>query len=532
MSQKKTDGLKSICAGGAVIAGTAAMAYGMGKVGKKVSLKAGVGKRNITSNQATGMMDDVAMKAALGVSDAKHKGVRVNDPLMAKALVMEDGGTKFVMIAMDVIAIGGIGELSDSESAAIIKGSAEALGISEDNVMVNSSHTHLVGGQLSDDVVTLTIEAVKDAAANMEPVKVGAGKGFENTIAMNRRLRLKNGKHWAIRHANPCPPDDEVVGIGPMDPEVGILRVDRMDGRPLAIVYNYACHPYLGVPAKGVSGEFPAYASEVIEKKYEGCMALFIQGAGGDMTEVLYKDVNRERDCRPLGRALGRATVEAAEKIETKEGSLKVISTRMDLPGRKDFDEKFAELDAEEKKLAKSLAGTSLNCETFVPLYVKYNLDKETPAYYSYRYLQEKEQGIEGLAQMDAEQRRNIAKYMRNLHVMEKLTRIQANRALLLDNQNKLGGRDKVRCHVQAIKIGDFHMVTFPAEVLVGVGLNIKEQSSKPNTFFAGFSNGYIQYAGLASEYDCDAEENYDSLLAREWEPIFMKKALGMLDEL
>jgi hypothetical protein len=75
-------------------------------------------------------------------------------------------------------------------------------------------------------------------------------------------------------------------------------------------------------------------------------------------------------------------------------------------------------------------------------------------------------------------------------------------------------------------------MVTFPAEVLVQVGLNIKEQSSKPNTFFAGFSNGYVEYAGIASEYECDADENYDSLLDRKWEPIFMKKALSMLEEL
>jgi hypothetical protein len=517
MSQEKIDGRKSVYAGAAVIAGTAVAAHAMGKVG----LRAGCGKRNITKNQATS-----------GVVKGKHRDVRVNDPLMAKALVLEDGDTKFVIIAMDVLAIGGVGDLSFSQGDAIRSKAAEVLDISEDYVMINASHTHLVCGQLSKDVVDLTVEAVRDAAASMEPVTVGAGKGFENTIAMNRRLRLTNGKHWTIRHANPCPPDEEVAGVGPMDPEVGILRVDRLDGRCLAIMYNYACHAFLGVPGRGVTGEFPAYASEVIEDTFEGCTALFIQGAGGDIMEVLYKDVARERDCRPLGMALGRATVESAEKIETKDGSLKVISTKLDLPARSDFERKFAEFDAEERVLLKSLAGTSLNCETFVPLYVKYNLDKGTPGYYSYRYIHEKEQGIEGLSQRDAEQRRNIAKYKKNLAVMEKLTRIGTNRGLLAGNQKKLGDRDTVRCHVQAIRIGDFHMVTFPAEVLVQVGLNIKEQSSKPNTFFAGFSNGYVEYAGIASEYECDADENYDSLLDRKWEPIFMKKALSMLEEL
>ena len=83
---------------------------------------------------------------------------------------------------------------------------------------------------------------------------------------MNRTLRLKNGQCWTVRHTNPCPPDEEVAGVGPIDPEIGILRIDRMDGRPLAVVYNFACHPLFGDPGGAVTANFPGVASQVIEE--------------------------------------------------------------------------------------------------------------------------------------------------------------------------------------------------------------------------------------------------------------------------
>ena len=102
----------------------------------------------------------------------------------------------------------------------------------------------------------------------MTPVKVGEGSGYENRITMNRTLRLKNGKHWTIRHSNPCPPDEDVAEVGPIDPEIGILRVDRIDGRPLAVVYNFSCHPLFGDAKGSVTANFPGVASKVIEDNF------------------------------------------------------------------------------------------------------------------------------------------------------------------------------------------------------------------------------------------------------------------------
>ena len=77
------------------------------------------------------------------------------------------------------------------------------------------------------------------------PVNVGVGTGYEDRIMENRRLKLKNGKEADVRHAYSLVPDEEVAGIGPVDPEIGILRLNRKDGRTLAVVYNFAVHPHM-----------------------------------------------------------------------------------------------------------------------------------------------------------------------------------------------------------------------------------------------------------------------------------------------
>src|SRR5262249_21825886 len=45
-----------------------------------------------------------------------------------------------------------------------------------------------------------------------------------------------------------------------------------------------------------------------------------------------------------------------------------------------------------------------------------------------------------------------------------------------------------------ALRIGDFKLVTFPGELTVEIGLNIKKAVHDPHAFVAGYTNGYIYY--------------------------------------
>ncbi len=465
------------------------------------------------------------------------EGVRVNDPLFAKALVLDDGKTRLAIVAMDAVAIGGIGDIKDDFLPKLRERIQKELGIPGQNVLVNATHTHPPGPLLcnGEEQVKRTFDAVRRAAQNMTPVKVGSGVGHEDRIMMNRALRLKNGQHWTIRHSNPCPPDEEVAGVGPTDPEIGILRIDRLDGRPFAVVYNFACHPYLGALRGGVTADYPGFASKVIEDNLgHDCMALFLQGAAGDITAVLYKDTSRTRDAEPFGTMLGLSTLKALKDIQTGDARLNVINEPLLLPRRTDSQQRIAALQQEQAGLLKSMRGTSLNFKTFLPLHIKHALSPDHPSYYSYRYLQAEQTGSDELSGIDAQNRGHMAKYLRNIHTMEKLARNQDRIATFERHQaiNEESGEPTVATEVQGIRIGSFVLITSPAEVLVEVGLNVKNASPHEHTFMAAYSNGYIHYGPPAADYDKGGYEVVECFIAPEWQRLYEEKANEVLGRL
>ncbi|MBI2422551.1 MAG: hypothetical protein HYV27_06960 [Candidatus Hydrogenedentes bacterium] len=487
---------------------------------------------------ASGAATDGALRAGAAKSDISRveEGLRINDPVYAKALVLEAGKTRAVIIAMDVTAIGGIGEVTDAFLPALRARIEAELAIPGKHVLVNASHNHPPLNFLCppEELLARAFDAVQRAHAALEPVTAGAGSGHEDRISMNRTLRLKGGEAWTIRHTNPCPPDDTVEGLGPLDPEIGVLRLDRLDGSPLAVVYNFACHPYVTVPEGGVTADFPGFASEVIEENLPGAMALFLQGAGGDVTPILYKDPSRPRDSAPEGRLLGLSTLKAVRAIQTQPAELRVINEPLPLPRKADFAERTAALEAEQAELLKSLRGTSLNLKSFVPLYLRYSLDPEHPLDYSYRYLQSASIGHNELADIDAQNRAHLQKYVQNVRTMERLARIQDDIATL-DRHRKINadsGETTVATEVQAIRIGDFVLVTSPAEVLTTVGLNVKNASPFEFTFMAAYSNGYIHYGPPASEYPAGGYEVTECLLAPEWQALYEAKSAEILGRL
>ncbi|HVW01883.1 MAG TPA: hypothetical protein VHB77_16140, partial [Planctomycetaceae bacterium] len=458
-----------------------------------------------------------ALRAGVAKVDITNRDAGpVNDPLYVKALVLKDDATTAVLITLDAVAVGEIGHVPNDYLSKVRSQLEQDLGIKPECVLVNASHCH---GIVRKDVDALTVQAVQQAARNLVPVHVGTGAGREDRIMENRRLKLKNGRELDVRHAYALPPDEDVASVGPIDPEIGILRLDRVDGGTLAVVYNFACHPIMGVANGGNTADITGFASRVIEDNLsEGTIALFLQGCGGDINPVLYKDVENPRSAEPLGNMLGLSTLQALRKIKPREdGRFKFLRETLTLP-RADLADKIADLETEQQRLLGSLKGTSLNLKTFLPLAVKYSLSDEYPSYYSHRYLHEKMLGRDELAKLDAENRRNMQAYVDNIHVMEQLTRTQTNLALLRKHQaqNVAAGKRTIDVEVLGVRIGDFVLVTFPGELTVRIGLGIKKRSPHPSTFVAGYTNGYIYYAPTSEQLlnVGGAQEDSDCILA------------------
>ena len=212
-----------------------------------------------------------------------------------------------------------------------------------------------------------------------------------------------------------------------------------------------------------------------------------------------------------------------------------MINETLALP-RADLAQSIDSLQAEQTRLLQSLKGTSINLKTFLSLIVKYNLSRDFPSYYSHRYLHDKKMGRDDLNRLDAQNRENIEKYVENIHTMEELTRVRANLNLLKMHQaqNEAAGKRTVNVEVLALRIGDFVLVTFPGELSVQIGLNIKKRSPHRFTFVAGCTNGYIYYAPTAEQLRNrgGAQEDSDCILAPAWQKLYEEKVAAILKKL
>jgi hypothetical protein len=119
---------------------------------------------------------------------------------------------------------------------------------------------------------------------------------------------------------------------------------------------------------------------------------------------------------------------------------------------------------------------------------------------------------------------------------MERLTRLNANLALLKMHQKKAEAAAGAALDVEvcALRIGDFKLVTFPGELSVEIGMNIKRAAKDPNVCIAGYTNGYIYYTPTVRQRTNTgyAQEDCDCMVASEWQEIFEDTALEMLREL
>ena len=463
-----------------------------------------------------------------------EQGGPTNDALYVKALVMQSEETTAVIITVDAVAIEEIGSIKRGYLDSVRGKLDEAFDINPSNVVINASHCH---GRVCTDLETRTIQAVIDAFEAMVPVTIGSGVGYEDRISENRRLRLKNGKETDVRHAYSLPPDEEVTSVGPIDPEIGILRLDRENGETLAVVYNFAVHPIVGVPSGRNTADIVGFASQVIEDQLsDGAVAVFIQGCTGDVNPVWYKDVSHPRGAEILGNMLGLSTLKALRSISAAEdGPLKMVREMLVLP-RSDLSDRIASLEAEQTEQLAALRGTSLNLDTFLPLVVKHRLSPEFPSYASHRYLHEDQIGRDDLRTLDADNRRNIDAYIQNIRTMEQLTIIQTNLNLLKRHQGRYDadGTGKIEVEVVGMRIGSFVLVTFPGELSVEIGLGLKQESPYDRTFVAGVTNGYIYYTPTEAQLQNrgNAQEDSDCLVASGWQALFEETAFRILEKL
>lgn len=382
-----------------------------------------------------------AFLAGFGNRDRGCEGV--HDELFARALVLQAGDAAVAIVSCDLIG------LTRESVEAIRRQTEAATGIPAGSVMLACTHTHsgptmglLRHPGLDPELVHVTEKKIAGAAImahrSMVPAALGAGKGRAR-IGINRRE--KRPEVGTVLGKNP---------EGPTDPDVGVVRVDASDGRPMALVVSHACHPV--VLAGGnyqVSADFPGQAAAFLEGVYPGAACLYLNGCCGNVNPTVVGGTFE--DARRAGVFLGAQAVQVAETIRpAPDAPLAVKAATVEAP--------LAPLPSAEE--------------------ARSTVEKRT------RVLEEQ-----------------LAKG----EISRALYDVDWQRGWARDVMAEYGKTDRQRTRpleLQAIRLGDALLIGTPGETFVEIGLAIKAASPLPKTFPVAYANGNVGYIPTARAFD------------------------------
>lgn len=455
------------------------------------------------------------IKIACQKIDITSTKTKENDKLYAKVLLVESNDNKSCFISIDYISLGGgIGTISDSFFPAL-KSQLAVIGVSE--VVCGTTHTHTHEPMVIDENVILSsiLTCVKELGSKLEEAEVFYGKTHNNDFLVNRNIPQLDGSDWTVRLAHALPPENKYDSLAKADDSIRALAFKNKEGKLICVAFNFGCHPLLGFANNRATSNFPGIAEALIEKR-TGAMAMMFQSTAGDVCEVDYKDYFNAKNCTSHGISLGNSVLDTLDNLDKLPSGFSIISQPIALPLRKDFDQKIAEIEAEQQKLLSTFNGP-LNFRNFLPLYIKYITNPEYPLKDKLQYLKEAEQGKTQLVDQDVRNREHLSAYLKNIESMERLTRLNAEKETLIWHKDRVAklGEEQV-LEVAGCLIGDVVLVTAPFEPLNVIGKMLNDRYGD-KVMFIGYANGYAHYGATQDKYLSNAYETRECDLDKSW---------------
>ncbi len=301
-------------------------------MGSATGLHAGVARVEITPAAGEHMW---------GYENRTKPAIGTLDPLYARVLVLDANSKRLGLVTLDLGRAFGSSSLDQLRAAARLDGIA--------CLLVTASHTH--SGPVVQDEYRNGIpaweqkalsgieDALHRASGNLVGARIGVGYGV--TYIGHNRLKVNDDGTVTWFEVN-----QTKIPTAPVDPTVSILRVDRADGRPMAVLVNYSCHPVVfGSDNLQYSADYPGVMTRTIESALGGdAMAFFLQGAPGDINPYyavtpLQQDAVQRRDW--TGKTLGEEAVRVTRHIETEpdaNASIEFIEEKLPMHIRWDIE--------------------------------------------------------------------------------------------------------------------------------------------------------------------------------------------------
>ncbi len=142
------------------------------------------------------------------------------------------------------------------------------------SVLLKGRSDHPVDTEYTGQFIASLVKGAADALAQLAPARVATGTGHANAN-INRRARDTDG-----RISLGLNPD------GPVDRQIGLIRLETATGSPIALLANYAMH---GTVLSGrfteISGDAQGAVATYVESKI-GAPMLYINGAAGNIAPI------------------------------------------------------------------------------------------------------------------------------------------------------------------------------------------------------------------------------------------------------
>jgi neutral ceramidase len=288
-------------------------------------LKAGVARVEITPSTFMPMYGYSNRKC--GPANGTH------DPLFAKVLVLESGGSRMAIVTADVGSL--VSENLRRDVASKLKIPV---------LLLSASHTHSAPAFLpfgsapatTDEARSYLAEvdrkifsAIENASQSMFPARLGVGKGALQ-LGYNRLVLREDGRARALFD------NLERVPYGPVDPELVLLRVEDAEGRARALLVHYAVHAVvLGPTSCKYSADYPGVLQSAVERQLEGTQVMFVQGGAGDINPLFQGRSGREADdfavMEKMGQLLAAEVLRANKTVKLLAAVVDPIQVRSEL---------------------------------------------------------------------------------------------------------------------------------------------------------------------------------------------------------
>lgn len=288
-------------------------------------LKAGVAEIDITppiGHRMAGYFDE---RLATGT----------HDPLMAKAIVLQQDKTKFAFAFCDLVGV----SLHVSTNARARF--SQLTGIPVSHIMISATHSHT--GPSFDDVrrdyfhqqavaklgkdpqeevyypdflAEQLVKVMTEANNKLAPASVVVGIARQEGLSFNRRFHMKNGKVAF----NPGQLNTNIVKpAGPIDPDVGLLFVRTLnDAHVLGGLTIFACHCDT-VGGTEFSADYPFFLQRALRGEFgDKFVSAFAAGTCGDINHInvaVKESVKGLAVAERIGTALGKTVLAAHDHL-------------------------------------------------------------------------------------------------------------------------------------------------------------------------------------------------------------------------